>query len=139
MKNLNYICHSDLAITEYNDCTVRALAQTLTGDYELAHDICSQYGRPNSRGMNTWSLCREMLPALSFEKMTDEELINPGNSRKGRYTAESFIKDFVGKDTGYNYYLVTKNHAIGVTSEGISDSRNFSGRARLMYAFKIKK
>ena len=139
MKNLNYICDSNLAITEYNDCTVRALAQTLTGNYEDAHVWCSQYGRQASRGMNMWSITREMLPALGFEKLTDEELINPNNSRKGRYTAESFINAHVGANTGYNYYLLVNGHAIGVDNEGISDSENFSGRKRIISAFKIKK
>lgn len=139
MKNKNYICHTDLADNEYNDCTVRSLAHTLTGDYELAHNLCSQYGRLSSKGMNTFQLVTKMLPELGFESMSDEELVNPGNTRKGRYTIASFIKDFVGEDTGYNYYLITNCHAVGVTSEGISDSNNFSGRARIKWAFKIKK
>lgn len=139
MKNLNYICHSDLAIREYNDCTVRALAQTLTGDYELAHDTCSQFGRKPSRGMNVWTITREMLPTLGFEKLTPEELVNPNNSRKGNFTAESFIKAHVGANTGYNYYILVNGHAIGVDNDGISDSSNFSGRKRITHAFKIKK
>lgn len=139
MKNLNYICHTDLAITEYNDCTVRALAHTLTGDYELAHDTCSQYGRSPSRGMQRWAITHEMLPALGFERLTPEELVNPNNSRKGNFTAESFIKAHVGANTGYNYYLIVDGHAIGIDNEGISDSSNFSGRKRIISAFKIKK
>jgi len=139
MKNSNYTCNTNLATTEYNDCTVRALAHTVTGDYEKAHIICADYGRQSSRGMNTLDLVYNMLPDLGFERMSDEELVNPGNTRKGRYTAESFMKAHVGKDTGYNYYLLTKGHAIGVTSEGISDHYNYSGRARIIHGFKIKK
>jgi hypothetical protein len=139
MGNQNYICHTDLANKEHNDCTVRSLAHTLTGDYELAHVTCSKYGRHSSRGMSTFELVTKMLPELGFEAMLDEELVNPGNTRKGRYTVASFIKDFVGKDAGYNYYLITNRHAVGVTSEGISDSTNYSGRARIKWAFKIKK
>ena len=139
MKNSNYICNTDLATNEYNDCTVRALAHTVTGDYEKAHIICSDYGRPSSRGMNTFQLVTKMLPELGFERMTHEELVNPVNTRKGRYSVESFIKAHVGKDTGYNYYILTNCHAIGVTSEGISDHTNYSGRARITHGFKIKK
>ena len=139
MENKNYIKNSLLSFTEKNDCTVRALAQTFTKDYELAHDVCKQYGRTNGKGMRTIDLIYTMLPALGFEPMTNEELINPGNTRKGRYTAASFIKDFVDKESDYNYYIITNCHAIGVTTEGISDSSNFSGRARIKWAFKIKK
>jgi len=139
MKNENYICNTDLANSEYNDCTVRALAHTVTGNYEKAHTICADYGRPSNRGMNTFQIVTKMLPELGFEKMSSEELVNPGNTRKGRYTVESFIKAHVGKDTGYSYYILTKDHAVGVTSEGISDHYNYSRRARIKWAFKIKK
>lgn len=138
MKNLNYICNTNLAISETNDCTVRALAESLTKNYERAHNLCHAYGRTPGRGMSRWAVTMEMLPALGFIKLTDEELINPNNSRKGKFTAESFIKAHVGNQD-YNYYILVNGHAIGISANGISDGTNFSGRKRITYAFKIKK
>lgn len=139
MENQNYIgSNSNLAKGEYNDCTVRALAHSYTGSYKQAHKLLAEYGRESNKGMYRF-LTVKALEDLGFVEMSEEELVNPANTRKGKYTAESFIKAHVGNDTGYNYYLFVNRHAIGVTAEGISDKDNFSGRKRIQKAFKIKK
>lgn len=37
---------------EQNDCTVRALAVALDGDYKTAHQACKAHGRKKGRGLN---------------------------------------------------------------------------------------
>ena len=120
---------------ENNHCAVRALATSLQITFEEADLITYTFGRQYQQGMNYNSVI-DMLNSNGFIAMSDMELINPNNSRKGTYTAESFIKAKVGCPD-YNYYILVKGHAIGINHEGISDNANFSGRKRINRAFKI--
>ena len=120
---------------ENNHCAVRALATSLQITLEEADLITSKFGRQYQQGMNCGDVI-DMVEANGFIQMDDLELINPNNSRKGTFTAESFIKAKVGCKY-FNYYILVKGHAIGINHEGISDRVNFSGRKRIQRAFKI--
>lgn len=115
---------------EKNDCTVRAL-MTLTGQtYELAHDLCSDYGRKSRRAMYTTALEHAMKSGDTLLECTFHE-------RRTRGDRTVTLKRFIRENPVGRFYCTKRGHAFAVVDGQVIDTFNPRWGWRIKFAAQV--
>ena len=122
---------------ETDDCTVRALANTVGYEYGEAHAYMKQHGRKDRRGMRTMDI-RRALKALPTENYETKEL----DSWKKEHSWSNpwmTIKQFIKANSIGTFYICVKGHALAIVDGKVVDSNMTGVRSQVRFAMEIIK
>ena len=142
---INPISSGKASEDEYNDCTVRALANAGKFEYEEAHSLLKSSGRKNRKGafVNQWG------PAFLASGFKLEGVF--GTTQAARYHARELakcttvscysgmtLKRFITGNLKGSFICVNRNHAFAVVNGKLIDSGSILENTRISCIFKKK-
>lgn len=147
MKTVLSVDRGVTSSAEYNDCTVRALANAADVPYDVAHRVLKKHGRPDRKGA-----CFKTLHA-AYEECGFRLVSLHGDGKRSRFAARhvdanastSSVKWVDGITFGkllerlppYGEYIINvTGHAVAVVNGKVIDTFNNNARKRVVAVYK---
>lgn len=136
MKYLNFAKGSTAPSTfsEKDDCAVRSITNTGVLTYEEAHCLCKEYGRKNGSGMYAVDFDK-VLKALNVKEkyQFNTKYVDIG----AKQVRGCSLKRFRDTCTPGAWIVMISGHYAAIVDNVIVDNNFLSGKARIIYAWRI--